>query len=78
MTSGLISGITAGYDFQTLLDTDLECSFCIQMSYKIGILCETQLSAEDRSFLAEVPNVGLPLVGKLINGAIGLGIRQQC
>ncbi len=49
MTSGLISSMTAGHDFQTMLDIEQECSFCIRISYKIGILCETQLSAEDRS-----------------------------
>ena len=48
--TGLISGITAGYEFQTMLDMEQECSFCIQISHEIGILCETQLSAEDRSF----------------------------
>ena len=55
MTSGLISGMTAGYDFQTMLDTDLECS------YKIGILCETQLSAEDRLFYLDLEFYDLDL-----------------
>ena len=47
--------MTAGYDL--VLDMERECSFCIRISYKImkiGILCETQLSAEDRSFSSRI------------------------
>ncbi len=38
---------------QTTIDMEQKSSFCIWISYKIWILCKTQLSAEDRSlFLA--------------------------
>ncbi len=39
---------------QTLLDMEQEGSLCIRISCKMGILCETQLSAEDRSFWREM------------------------